>query len=192
MTKAKKLKFLLVAQLEGISFNPAKPSGIELQRRGRNHVVVTLAPTDAAKDPFGNRLGLVCKIRQSYPVSKEQFDFMDRLKSREFMAYRGMKITLPHLGERSGRELIARDGTLAEGYRLAWKHHPDDLKVICQTALEELTTETLRLIKQIMWFFNLSHLHDPLRHISLYCNTRGADLPRGAHRGSLAERHYLE
>jgi hypothetical protein len=24
-----------------------------------------------------------------------------------------------------------------------------------------------------MWFFNTSHLHDPVQHVSLYCNTRG-------------------
>lgn len=173
--EAKKLKFLLVAHLEGMSFNPAKPSGIELKRGGRSHVVVTLAPADPEKDPFGNRLGFVCKIKRSYQVSKEIFEFMDRLNARVFTVYPGMKITLPHIGERSGRELIASDGTLAEGYRLAWKHHPEDLKAICQTALDELRAETLRSIKQIMWFFNLSHLNDPLRRISLYCNTRGAD-----------------
>ena len=144
------------------------PLGIKLQRRGRSSVVVTLAPADAANDPFGNRRGLVCKLLRSYPVSHEQFEFMDKLNAGFFTPYPGMKISLPYVGERSRRELIASDGTLARGYRLAFKHYPNDLKRTCKTALEELTAETLRFIKQIMWFFNLSHLNDPLRHVSLY------------------------
>jgi hypothetical protein len=108
-------------------------------------------------------------------VSTEQFEFMDKINSRIFTPYSGMKISLPHIGPRTRRELIANDGTLAEGYRLPLKHYPDDLKAICKAAYEELTAETLRFIKQVMWFFNLSHLHNPLRHLFLYCNTQGAD-----------------
>lgn len=171
----KKLKFQSVAHLEGMMFNPAQPSGIKLQRLGRHAIVVILAPADAAKDPFGSRGGLVCKLLRSYPVSNDQFEFMDRLNSRVFTPYSGMKISLPHIGPRTRRELIASDGTLAEGYRLPMQHYPDELKSICKIASEELTSETLRFIKQIMWFFNLSHLHDPLRYVSLYCNTRGGD-----------------
>jgi hypothetical protein len=172
---AKKLKFLLVAHLVGMSFNPAQPSGIKLQRAGKRPILITLAPADAAKDPFGSQGGLDCKLLRRYSVSNEQFEFMDRLNSRVFTPYSGMKISLPHVGTRTRRELIARDGTLAEGYRLPLKHYPDDLKMIIKKASEELTTETLRFLKQIMWFFNLSHLNDPMRYVSLYCNAQGAD-----------------
>jgi hypothetical protein len=65
-------------------FNPAQPSGFKLQRAGKRPVVVTLAPADAAKDPFGSRAGLECKILRRYPVSNDQFEFMDRLNSRVF------------------------------------------------------------------------------------------------------------
>jgi hypothetical protein len=92
-----------------------------------------------------------------------------------FTPFSGMKISLPHIGPRTKRELITSDGALAEGYRLPLKHYPDDLQTIYKAASEELTAETLRFIKQIMWFFNLSHLNDPLRHRSLYCNTHGGD-----------------
>jgi hypothetical protein len=96
---------------------------------------------------------------------------MDKLNSRIFTPYPGMTITLPHVGSR--RELIASDGMLSQGYMLSWKYYPDELKAICEKAFTELTMETHRFIKLLMWFFNTSHVHDPIRHISLYCNTRG-------------------
>lgn len=168
----KKVKFMLVAQIEGLTFNPAQPSGIKLHRSGRRALTATLIPGHPEDDPFGHRRGLVCKLRRSYPVDENLFQFIDRLNSRVFTPYPEMTITLPHVASRGG-VLIASDGTLSEGYRLAWKHYPKELKEICTALFDELTTETQRFIKLLTWFFNTSHVHSPVRHQSLYWNTRG-------------------
>jgi hypothetical protein len=96
-----------------------------------------------------------------------------KLSSRVFTPYPGMTITLPYTGSRG--ELIASDGTLSEGYLLSWKHYPEDLKAICESLFAEFTRETQRFIKLLTWFFNIRHVHNPVRHVSLYWNTRGRD-----------------
>jgi hypothetical protein len=171
MTTTRKLKFMSLADIEGLMFNPAQPSGIRLRRSGRHALAVPLIPKSAEDDPFGNRRGLDCRLYRSYSIDRVLFNFMDKLNSRIFTPYPGMTIKLPHVGKR--RELIASDGTLAQGYALSWKHYPDDLKPILEKVFAELTIETQRFIKLLMWFFNISHVHEPVRHLSLYCNTRG-------------------
>ncbi len=86
-------------------------------------------------------------------------------------SYPGIAIQLPHVSR--NRELIAADGTLAKGYHLSWQHYPDDLKSVCELAHKELEAETQRLIKLLMWYFNTSHVHDPVQHVALYCSTGG-------------------
>jgi len=167
----KKVNFMSLAHITGLTFNPAQPLGIRLRRSGRRPVTATLIPSHPEHDPFGHRQGLECKLSRSYPIDEFLFQFIDRLNSRIFTPYPGMTITLPHMGSRG--ELIARDGAISEGYLLSWKHLPNELKTICKSSLDELTMETQRLIKLITWFFNTSHVHDPVRHISLYWNTRG-------------------
>jgi hypothetical protein len=169
----KKVKFMSVAHLRGLMFNPAQPLGIRLRRSGRYAVAATLTPSHPEHDPFGHRQGLECKLRRSYRISEFLFQFIDRLNSRVFTPYPGMPITLPHMGSR--RELIASDGTLSEGYSLPWRCLPEELKAICSNSFDELTSETQRFVKLITWFFNTSHVHDPVQHISLYWNTRGQD-----------------
>jgi hypothetical protein len=167
----KNMKFMSVAAIEGLMFNPGQPSGIKLQRSGRRALTVTLSPSHPEDDPHGSRRGLSCKVRRSHPVSGPLFNFVDRLNSGIFMAYDGMQIKLPHIGHRG--ELIGADGTLSKGYLLPWKHLPEELKTISTNMLDELATETQRFIKQLTWFFNTSHVHSPVQHISLYWTTRG-------------------
>jgi hypothetical protein len=167
----KNVKFMSVAAIVGLMFHPGQPSGIKLQRSGRRALTVTLGPSHPEDDPYGSRRGLLCKVRRSYPVSEPLFNFVDRLNSGVFTAYDGMRIKLPHMGGRS--KLIGADGTHSKGYLLPWHHLPEELKTISTTMLDELTTETQRFIKQLTWFFNTSHVHSPVQHISLYWTTRG-------------------
>ncbi|WP_461325214.1 hypothetical protein [Bradyrhizobium diazoefficiens] len=171
MKSTKRLRFMSLAWIEGLSFNPANPKGIHLKKLGRDAILITLAPQAPEDDPFGHRRGLECKVRRSYEVTSNLHHFVDKLNARVLVPYPGVNLKLPHVGRRG--ELIAADGTLTDGYRFPWQHYPEDLQAICQRALKELQQDTTRLIKLLMWFFNTSHAHEPVQHASLYCNTRG-------------------
>ncbi len=162
---------MALAWIDGLSFNPANPKGIHLKKLGRTAISITLAPKAPEDDPFGHRSGLECKVKRSYEVSSNLYDFVDKLNARVFVPYPGVNLKLPHVGRRG--ELIAADGSLRDGYYLAWQHYPEDLKTICQRARDELRKDTMRLTKLLMWFFNTTHVHDPVQYVSLYCNTRG-------------------
>jgi hypothetical protein len=168
--KSKRLTFMSLAWVQGLAFNPGNPKGIKLRKAGRNAISLTLVPREPENDPFGHR-GLECKVLRSYPVPPPLHQFVHSLNGRMLASYPGLKLKLPHVGR--GRELISADGKLAPGYRLSWQHYPDDLKAVCELAFKELQLETNRLVKLLMWFFNTSHLHDPVQHVSLYCNTQG-------------------
>jgi hypothetical protein len=167
----KKVKFMSVARVHGLMFNPARPSGIKLRRSGHQPVTATLTPSNPETDPFGHRQGLECKLSRSYPINESIFRFIDRLNSRVFTPYPAMTITLPHRSSRG--ELIATDGAISEGYRLPFKHFPDELKTLCNKSSSELSFETRRFLNLITWFFNTSHVHNPVDHVHLYWNTRG-------------------
>ena len=181
-SKTKKIRFMALGQIEGLMFNPGRPSGIRLHRSGRHALFASLIPMHPKDDPFGHRRGLQAKVGRSYEADELLFRFIDSLNSGVFIPYDEMVIKLPHIGS-GGRELIGRDGTLAKGYSLSWKHYPNDLKAICERASEELTLESQRFIKLLMWFFNIDHVHNPIRHIALYCNTRGRNYHVVSHPG---------
>jgi hypothetical protein len=169
----RKVKFMSVARIEGLMFNPAEPRGFRLHRSGPRALTATLTPVDPKDDPFGHRRGLEAKLMRSHQIEGWLFHFVDKLNAGVFTSYPDMTIKLPYMGGRG--KLIARDGTLSEGYSLSWKHYPADWKAICDNVFAELSQDTSKFVKQLMWFFNISHVHDPVQYIFLYCNTRGAE-----------------
>ena len=166
----RKVKFMSLAHIEGLAFNPAEPQGIKLHRSGTRALIATLTPIDPKDDPFGHRQGLAAKFMWSRQIDEWLFQFVDKLNSGVFTSYPGMTIKLPHMGQR--RELIASDRTLSEGYKLSWKCYPADWKSTCNKVFAELSQETTKFIKQLMWF-SISVTYMIPCSIILYCNTRG-------------------
>lgn len=114
MKSTKRLQFMSLAWIEGLSFNPANPRGIHLKKLGRDAIHINLAPQAPEDDPFGHRRGLECKVRRSYEVASNLHHFVDKLNARVLVPYPGVNLKLPHVGRRG--ELIAADGTLTDGY----------------------------------------------------------------------------
>jgi hypothetical protein len=85
----KRLKFLSVAWIEGLRFNPGNSEGIKLRRSGRHAIAASLVPLQSNDDPFGAR-GLECKVRRSYLVSASLFKFVDKLNAGVLTSYPGV------------------------------------------------------------------------------------------------------
>ncbi len=92
----KRLKFLSVAWIQGLRFNPGNSAGFRLRRSGRHAVGASVIPLHPEADPFGVQ-GLECKVRKSYLVSTPLFNFVDRLNAGVLTSYPGIAIQLPHV-----------------------------------------------------------------------------------------------
>lgn len=169
---APRLYFLLVAQVKGMMFNPAKADGLTFHLDQEPRVDLTLKPSEADDDPFGFRRGLTCRATTNVAVSESQRDFVSSIIAGRFVPYAGMPIALPYT-ER-GMVQIDAFGMLREGFGMPFELYPPDLQRVCDTARDNLRANMARFIRLLRWYQDIGGPYQPFDfEPTLYWKTDG-------------------
>ncbi len=165
------IRFLLNLWTKGLMFNPARSEGLEFEIGGERDMKISLKPMHPDKDPLGYRLGLECKVSETFPADGFQRDFVEALIARRFIPYEGMPFALPYV--KNGQEMIGADGTLREGFGLPFEAYPESLRNLCERAADELSLIANRFLKLLIWRLELDAPADFITHHSLYWRVSG-------------------
>ena len=160
------IDFVLLADVEGICFQPNRPEGIEFTPSGDNSLRFDLRPTDPDGDACGSRKGLSCKVYKSYPATKDQVLFVDSYYNRKVMLRVADGISLPY--KRKDETLIAEDGSCKEGFRPRRHMCPSDISKLVETVEFDLASKTDRFLKLLRWRQCIDAPGEVVKHRTLY------------------------
>lgn len=172
MTSKDRIEFLLVARVEGLDLRRSCSEGIQIAEEGDEQFSIQLAPAQPEKDALEHTSDLICRIRRSDAAPEKLCEFVQALNSRKFLPYEGMKIKLPLFSTpRTGRLLIAEDGSLQDDYRLNVRYYPPELQSLASKAHTELHEKASCFVRLLTWFFGDSESHAKIRESSIYLNS---------------------
>lgn len=162
------IDFVLVANIEGMHFQPHRPEGFEFKPNSDEEVRFILKPTDPEKDASGHWLGLTCKACKSYPASKDQILFVDAYNYKRKMLGVAESITLPLKRKRSDETLIFEDGTYCDGFHPRKHMCPTDMVELLNQVSSDLFTSVNRFVKLLRWRQLCDAPGELINHSSLY------------------------
>lgn len=161
------IEFLLDVWLHGLTFNPGRAEGLSFAAKGPlDDLRISVVPTHPDDDPFGDRRGVTCKIRGSFPASQRERDFIAALLDRRFTPYEGMPFTLPYA--KYGQERIRADGQICEGFGLPFEAYPPGLRKLCDHATQVLFEAVARFLKLVIWRLEIDAPPDFIQSHGLY------------------------
>lgn len=169
------IDFVLVTQVEGMHFQPHRPEGIEFTPAGVCGLRFVLRPADPNGDACGDREGLICKIYETYPATKDQALFVDSYNKRKMMLRVADGISLPF--KPKDEILIGEDGTCKEGFHPRRYLCPPDISQLIELVESDLASKTDRFLKLLRWRQGIDAPGEVVRHRTLYWRVGEGEYP---------------
>jgi hypothetical protein len=166
------IDFVLVAQIEGLFFQPSRRDGMQFTPNGDTGVRIILVPRYPDRDAFGHREGLTCKFYATYPATKEQALFADSY-NRNVMLGVADGIDLPF--QPNGEILIAEDGSCTEGFSPRRDLCPSDISSLIKRAESELAQHIDRFLNLLRWRQGIDAPGEVVKHRTLYWRIGGGE-----------------
>lgn len=190
MEQESHIDFVLVAQIEGMHFQPHRPEGVEFMPTGDYGLRFVLLPEDPDHDGCGNRSGLVCKVYATYPTTKDQALFVDSYNKRNVMLRLADGIALPF--QTKDEILIAEDGTFRKGFHPRRYLCPSDISLLLEHVKSELTFRANRFLKLLRWRQGIDAPGEVVSHGALYWRVGDGEYPIAPLDGSPSEEIILK
>jgi hypothetical protein len=143
------IEILVLAQIEGMHFQPHSKEGLSVNLPGEGDRRFTLRPSEPEKDACGNLLGLEGLVTAQYEVTEGIFEFVGTLIADQTLTRTHSDMTLPF--EEEGTTKINEDGSLVKGFGLYTKHCPEDVVELLQSAKSELSGALDRALGILRW-----------------------------------------
>ncbi len=175
MEKDAYIDFVLVADVEGMHFQPHRPEGIEFIPAGDGGLRFVLRPTDPKVDACGHRNGIICKAYKSSPATKNQMLFVDSYSNRRVMLRVADGISLPF--KPKDEILIAEDGSCKKGFSPRRHMCPSDITKLIETVESDLASQTDRFLKLLRWRQCIDAPGEVVRHRTLYWRVGEGEYP---------------
>ncbi len=169
MSADAKINFLLHARTTGVKFGLNQYRGL-FRSSGSRPIEIGVGPAGGNNTP-GPGDELVWKATTSLAATNEQVEFVDGLGHGQFRQYGPNPIPLPHFAY--GKEVIDKQGNIAENYGPAFKLYPKDLQDLCLAARKKLRSDIDRFISLLCWRQNIGASHDPVQYDFLYWKVSG-------------------
>lgn len=166
MKQTHHIDFLLVANIEGMHFQPHRPKGIRFIPTGGSGSCFTLVPSDPHNDACGHRGGLDCKVYATHLATDEQSLFVDSYNNQNVMLRVSDGITLPF--QPRDEVLISTDGVFKDGFHPRRHLCPQDIVDLIERAESELASSANRFLKLLRWRQAIDSPGEFIRHQSLY------------------------
>lgn len=167
--------FVLVTHTKGIFFNPHRPEGLEFIPSTEPGLRFVLRPSDPDGDACGNWKGLECKIYSSYPVTKEQYEFIVTYNNQRVMLRVADDISLPYKPKEE--ILINEDGQCKDGFSPRPYLCPSDIRQLIENVESELSSQTGKILKLLRWRQGVDAPSEIMEHRSLYWKVGEGDYP---------------
>lgn len=164
MVKDNKIEFLLIAQIQGIVFNPLLPKGLEFKPDGDSGLRFVLMPANS-EDAHGGFHGLECKVYGYYEAKREQIQFVDSYKNNVMLDVAD-NIELPF--KPKDKILIEKDGSYAKGFRPKRYLCPEDIAELVSSAEIELADKMDRFLKLLRWRQGVYTPGEVIKYQALY------------------------
>ena len=142
------IQFLFVGELHDIMFNPHLPDGLTVQ----------LSEPEVKVSLSGVSHPIKYRAQGAVSCDPEQFDFVRSLISGRYVPISGSPISLPHIAY--GKEKIAANGLIAEGYGLRQHHLPSGVRALCIEARRHLVQQVSKLVRMFRWAQNVDAPHN--------------------------------
>jgi hypothetical protein len=170
-----KVEFALVAHLNGIKFDRARPEGIEFDAKSEDGLRFKLLPRDPEKDGEGHRCGIECKAFASLPATEEQVAFVSAYNDRNVMLRVAEEIELPYCKQEE--ELIDKNGGFKNSFHPRRYFCPTDIIDLIETAESQLALKVNRFLKLLRWRQGVDAPCRIVEHCALYWKVGGTEYP---------------
>ena len=147
------ITFLLVAYVEGMTFNPVKRRGPRLTLRSTPKIEVRIDHRKEGEKPYQDgwhRLPATCRAKAFLPTTPELAGFLDMVHSGRFVPADPTEGVLPII-DRHGRILVNENGDLSEGIDVPISHFPAELRRMGQEMKLHLTSGLKRFLRLTRW-----------------------------------------
>lgn len=168
------IEFVLVSHTKGIFFNPHRPEGLEFIPSSESGLRFVLRPSDPEGDACGNWKGLECKLYLSWPVTKEQADFVVSYNNRVMLRVAD-DISLPYKPKEE--VLINDDGQCKYGFSPRRYLCPPDIQQLIENVESELSSQTIKFLKLLRWRQGVDAPGEIIESRTLYWKVGEGDYP---------------
>lgn len=169
------IDFVLVMSVEGMHFDTHTPKGIEFNPNDEDRLRFVLIPTNPEEDASGHRMGLICKVFNSYPATDEQIKFVTSYNEHKRMIGVSDKISLPF--QQNDKILISEDGKFSNGYRPHRYLCPAFILELIEFVELDLSKQVDRFFKLLRWRQYCDAPGEVLKYSSLYWRAGEGDYP---------------
>lgn len=129
----------------GMFLQNLKPEGIKFTPENEKELCILIKPLVPDEDPSGRRQGIICKVYKSYTATEEELAFVNSFNNRRVML-RMADDTILRVGD-----LIAEDGTIANGFTPTRNMCPTDIEKLLESVESELSSKANRILKLLRW-----------------------------------------
>ena len=143
------IEFVLVTRTKGIFFTPNRHDGLEFIPSSAPELRFVLKPLEPEADACGSQKGLECKLYASYPVTKDQYDFIVSYTSNSCMLRISDEFSLPFKYQE--KILIDEKGKYKKGFSPRRYLCPSDIQQLIEYVESKLASQTNYFLKLLRW-----------------------------------------
>lgn len=148
-----KIQFVLLQNLDGYSFNPLRPEGLNYYDDKTESKIEIRAGGEKSDWDYGHR-NLELGVTGFRDVDECMFNFVETLINDNIIQPERSPIKFPY--SRGDEEVVSRNGKVAKGYSPTSDFLPKELHDLCITAGNELQQLAVRFVQLLRWIEKVS------------------------------------